>query len=118
MNDLIDIAEQIYQCKEDLDELKPLIRKLSTKRAELLSNYDKKMAITLIRLKNGYEFVLDGQKIVNPPATVMEKIAKGICYQEKLDMEVSDAAYRSLMSNIETTKAQLNGLQSINKHLD
>lgn len=118
MGDLIDIAQQIYDCKEALDKMKPEIKSRAQKRASALAEYDKKIAITIMGLKNGKTFEMDNQRIVDPPVTVMEKLAKGLCYQEKLAMELADAEYKSLMSNIETTKAQLNGLQSINKHLE
>lgn len=75
MSDIINIADQIYQCKEKLDKMKPEIKVRATKRAETIANYDKTIAVTLIRLKNGYDFEIDGQKVSNPPATYTDKIA-------------------------------------------
>jgi hypothetical protein len=45
-------------------------------------------------------------------------VAKGICSQARNDMEIADGLYKSVISNIDSVQAELNGLQSINRHLD
>lgn len=114
----MDIAKGILQLKEDLALMKSQTKDRSFNKAKTIANYDKKIAATIIRLRNGVEMQLEGMQILNPPTTVLDKIARGICWKERLEMEEADALYKSLITNIETTKAELNGLQSINKHLE
>ena len=87
-------------------------------KAETIGQYDKKLAIVLIKLKNGEQLDLDGNTIKNPPATLAEKIAKGICWEERLQMELATAEYKGNISKMESVQAELNGLQSKNKWLD
>ena len=94
------------------------IKNRAKARAETISNYERQISVTIIKLKNGVRFEVDGEEIQNPPVTIIEKIAKGICYESKLDMELAEGEYKSLITNIETVKAELNGLQSINRHLE
>ena len=108
------IDEKVSLLAQMRNEMKPRAQE----KAQSISDYEKAFAITVIQLKNGVPFTLDGETIKDPPTTIIEKIAKGICYESKLKMELADGAYKSLITNIETVKAELNGLQSINKHLE
>ena len=116
--DIIQITNQIADKIKVIDIIRKEIKERGENKAITLSNYDKAMSITLIKLKNGSSFEIDGQTIESPPASIMEKIAKGICWQEKLEAEKADADYKSIISNLEAVKSQLNALQSLNKHLD
>lgn len=116
--DLISITNQIQKKISEIDNIRKDIKERGELRAQTAMEYDKLITITLIKLKNGTKFEIDGEIIDSPPATIMEKIAKGICWQEKLEMEKADANYKSLITNLEAVKAQLNGLQSIHRNLD
>jgi hypothetical protein len=118
MSDTISIALRIDDKIKLLERMRVEIRERAEKKAIAISEYDKAIAITLIKLKNKVEMTLDDQKVINPPASIMEKIAKGICFKERLEAEKSDALYKSLISNIDSVQAELNGLQSVNRHLD
>lgn len=87
------------------------------RKAETIAEYDRRMAITMIELKNGVEVMWEGQKIQNPPATIIEKIAKGLCWQSKLEMEKAEAFYKNAIVGLHTITAELNGLQSVNRYL-
>ena len=84
-------------------------------RAEQSALYDKALAKIIIRLKNGDMIEFDGEKIQNPPATILEKIAKGICFQERLNADLAEATYKNTLVKIETIQAQLNAYQSLYK---
>lgn len=116
--ELIKISEQMTSLINDLSKLRLSLRVFGEQKAAAISNYERIMARTIIQLKNGIEFDLDGNKIKSPPTTIMEKIARGICWKEKLKTEESEMLYKSLIINIEVIKAQLNALQSINRNLD
>jgi len=93
------------------------IEELAQEKAETLANYDKQWAITCIRLKNGVPYTLGTDTIQNPPATLIDKIAKGICFKERLAAEKAEALYKAMIVRIDALQSQLNGYQSINRHL-
>lgn len=109
-----EIETQINEIRKSLGHLK----ERAEEKAKALAEYDKAMAKTIMKLKNGIEFEIDGITIQNPQATLIEKIARGICYQEKINMELSEAQYKNLIVGIDSLQAILNGLQSIFRHLE
>jgi hypothetical protein len=114
--ELIKLAKLITDKIDDLEKLGKLLHEYSIKKANTISDYDKAMAITILKIRNaGDTFVFEGEKIVNLPASVMEKVAKGLCYKERLAMELADAEYGALTTKIRATEAILNGYQSINR---
>lgn len=116
--ELIKIAEQMQDLIKDLGSLRRMLRQSGIEKAKYLAEYDKSIAKTIIQLKNGIEFDLEGNKVTNPPTTITEKIAKGICWHEKLMADEKETLYKSLIANIDVIKAQLNALQSINRNLE
>lgn len=116
--DLVSISKKIVEKISTLELGRGLLKEKATEKAETISNYEKVMAVTIIKLKNGVEFELDGNTVKSPLATIMEKIAKGICYQEKLDMELAEASYKNAIVGMAAIQAELNGYQSIFKHLE
>jgi len=84
------------------------------------AEYDKQMAIILIKLENGVELELAGLKIKNPKASNADRIAKGICWEQKLNLgkatalfKASETNYNKIIKKIEAIEAELNGYQSI-----
>ena len=118
MEDVIQVATEIQKCISQLTKAIKDVKTRSERLAQAIANYDKRLAIVMIQLKNGYEFEVDGQKIKEVSATNLEKVAKGICWKEKLELETAEAEYKSVITFIETVKAQLNGWQSINRYLE
>jgi len=118
--DLVTIANEIKRKIQLLEKMRIEIRDRATKKAQAGAEYDKVLAVTIIKLKNGAIFDLDGESIDGHklPANLLEKIAKGICWQAKLKADEAEAMYKSLISNIDSVQAELNGYQSINRHLD
>jgi hypothetical protein len=94
------------------------LREAAERKARALAMYDKAVAVVIIKLRNGQPMVLDGQQIENPPVSIIEKIAKGLCWQEKMAAEEADAKYRNSVQWHETQRACLNGWQSIHKYFD
>lgn len=118
MNDLIQISEQITKKIKEIDAIRAEIKQRGEEKAKTSSVYDMEIAKYLIGLKNGREYELSGEKIKDPPASIMEKTAKGLAWEEKLLMDTAEANYKSCISNLEAVKAQLNGLQSIFRNLE
>lgn len=115
---VIEIAEEIQVKIKELEIMQPEIKKRATEKAKLNAEYEKCLAVTIMKLKNGVEMELDGEKISSPPATLIEKIARGMTWQAKMKADESEALYKSLIANIDSVQSQLNGLQSLNRYLD
>lgn len=115
---VVSVAEEIEKRIKLLTRTKEELRERTEAKANAIAEYEKRLAIVIIGLKNGKEFEIDGEKIQNPPATIIEKVAKGVCWREKLEMDKAETSYKSLITAIECIKAELNGYQSIYKHLD
>jgi len=107
------IAKVIEDKIKLLERGRARLEKDGFEKAEQLALYEKALAGTIIKLKNGQEMELDGNKIQNPPATLVEKIARGICYQEKLNADLADSTYRSTIVKINTICQELNAYQSL-----
>ena len=103
---------KVKECIEKLiSEIGHCRREIETKgnaRAHAISNYDKQLKIAIVTLRESGKF----------PATLIEKIAKGVCSDHRLTLELAEVGYKACISNLEALKAQLNGYQSIYKHLD
>ena len=82
------------------------------------SEYDKEFAKVLIGLKTGKRYMLDDEIIENPPATIMDKIAKGICWQIALERDKAKTNYLLTKANIETSRALLNAEQTKNRYIN
>ncbi len=116
--EVVEVSKQI----EKRIELLAIARKELAERASLkavtIAEYDKALTITLIKLREGVEQEFEGHKIKGVPATIMEKLAKGMCWQERLAMEKANAGYGVAVSGMNSLQAELNGWQSIYRHLE
>lgn len=113
----VEVALEIRKKIAELDTWKKELLSISVPKAQAESDYDKAMAKTIIGLKNGISYEIDSIFIQNPPATVMDRVARGICWNEKLEMDKAETKYKSTLNIINLIEAQLNGYQSINRHL-
>jgi len=106
MSDVLIIAEQIQTKIDLLEKMRDQIKSRATAKALSLSEYDRALAVSMIKLRS------EGN-----PVTIVEKLAKGECYEERYNFELADGLYKSLISNMNCVQSELNGLQSINRHL-
>jgi hypothetical protein len=116
--DIIKVKECIEKLISEIGKCRREIEAKGQARAKAITEYDKAMAITMSMLRNDKLYMLAGKEYPQPPVTIIEKLAKGICEQQRYDMEIAESGYRACISNLEALKAQLNGYQSIYKHLD
>ena len=120
--DLIIITNEIKTKIALLEKMRSVVKERGDNKADAIALYDRTLAINIIKLKNmqkGETIDFEGIEIKAPlPTTIIEKIAKGLSYNEKLNMEKADAEYKSAITNINTVQAELNALQSIYRHLD
>ncbi len=94
------------------------LKEAGRNRALAYATYERELAKTIIGLKNGKEYELDGETIINPPTTITEKIAKGLCWKVALKRDEAEATYRYAIESIRVSLAQLSAHQSLNKYLD
>lgn len=106
--DIIEVKDCIEKIISEIGKCRREIEKKGNARAKAISNYDKQLKIAIVTLKEEGKF----------PATLIEKIAKGVCSDHREQLELAEVAYKACISNLEALKAQLNGYQSIYKHLD
>jgi hypothetical protein len=110
-----DIIEKIVA---EIGDFRKMIRTKGEAKAKAMSRYDKQLAITLAELGHNENYELSGKEYKQPPITLRKTIAKGIVAGFLEEREIADSDYKSVISNLEALKAQLNGYQSINKYLD
>lgn len=116
--DIISVSNAIHDKIKELETERSYIGKLAREKAQSIAEYEKKMAITIIALKNGMEIEIDGNKIKSPPVTIVEKIAKGACYVEKIAADLAEAKYKAHIVKMDCLIAEMNGYQSIYRHLE
>jgi len=112
------VAKQIEDKIKLLEDGRIKLQGAANDKATFSAMYDLAIAKTLIMLENGKSFELEGQAVKNPPKSIMEKIAKGICWEEKLKSDQADTTYKAVISKMNAIQAELNGYQSIYKHLE
>ena len=115
--ELIELSQQIQDKIRTLELMRAELKNRATEKARSKASYEREVAITIVKLRNGVKMNIGGQEIENPPASVTEKIARGICWEECLAMDEADGLYKSLIVNLQVVQAELNGLQSINRFL-
>ena len=116
--ELIEISHRINEKIELLEKGRSLLLKRARRKAESIANYEKVLAITIIKLKANAIPEIFGMEIDNLPATLIEKTARGLIYSEKLEMELAEAEYKAAIVGMSAIQAELNGYQSINRFLE
>lgn len=108
MKSEIEIREIIQNIVSEIGGCRREIETKGNARAKAISNYDKQLKIAIVTLREEGKF----------PVTLIEKIAKGVCSDHREKLELAEVGYKACISNLEALKAQLNGYQSVYKHLD
>lgn len=117
MNDVITVSKKMQEKIQQLDNLYKEINLAGEEKAKAVSDYEKHLAKTVIRLRNNDSFNIDGNIISGPPVSIIDRIAKGLCWQESMNKDLAETKYKCLIKQIDIILAQLNALQSINKYL-
>jgi len=107
-NEIMTRIRLLDKCIKELDVRAEL-------RDSLNAKLDKDMAVVVLSLRNGKEFNLDGEVVKDPPVSVIDRIAKGICWEKSLERDRAESSYSNLLRGIDAVKTQINALQSLNK---
>lgn len=113
-----DIADKINDKIKLIEQLRTELETKGREKAQSIMEYEKAIAVTMIRLKNGEQLNIDNRAICKPVASITEKIARGICWREKLRSEQAECSYKATITSIQAVQAELNALQSIYRHLE
>lgn len=116
--DIIKTAEKIEEKIFELQQAREQIIEAAQDKAKAVSEYDKSLAVTILRLKNNDIRMFEGQEISNLPATLIGPVAKGIVYEKAFTKELCEDTYKSRIVQMDAIRAELNGLQSINKYIE
>lgn len=111
--DIIRLRECMEKAMGEIGTCRREIEAKGEAKAKAISDYDRKMAVTLATLRNSENYELAGRTFKQPPISIMEKIAKGICADECYKKEVADSHYKACISNLTALQAQLNAMQSL-----
>lgn len=117
MLDALTTKEKIELTIESIESEVEKLEEAGTEKAVTIANYDKAIAVTILKLRNGAIKEFEGEPVNNIPANLIPQVAKGICFREAFDREMGENNYKSLNTRIDAKKAVLNGYQSINKVL-
>lgn len=105
--EVFQVAERIEKIISEIGKCRRQIETKGIARAKTISNYDMRIRIAIVTLKDEGKF----------PATLIEKIAKGVCAPDIEAKEIAESDYKACISNLNALMAQLNGYQSIYRHL-
>ena len=117
MPDMIKLATEIVRKIRELESARDELARLAQDVGPTEGAYRKELAVTTMKLKNGIKFTIDDTVVENPPATTTITIAHGICSANKVKALSSEIQWRSQMKICDMLQSELNGLQSVNKHL-
>lgn len=106
--EVLKVAKHIEDIISEIGKARRQIEEKGLARARTISDYDKQLRVAIITLKESGKF----------PATLIEKIAKGVCAPQIEAREIAESGYKAVISNLNALMAQLNGYQSIYRHLD
>lgn len=106
--EVVEIAKRIEGIISEIGKCRRQIEKKGMERARTLAIYDVRLGTAVQVLREEGKF----------PATLIEKIAKKLCADDRQKMDEAEIMYKACISNLEALKAQLNGYQSIFRHLD
>ncbi len=100
-----------------LEKAKENLESLGEAKAQAIVNYDRALAQKIVELNDHKTFIWQGAEHKKPPSTVINKVAIGmIAEYEGLKKELAEVAYKHGIALVEAIKAEMNGLQSINKY--
>jgi hypothetical protein len=113
----VTVASKINERISEIDFFKDQIFEASLKKAETKREFAKACAITKFKLMNGVIETWEGQAVGKKSQSAAGDLAEDMNYQLQFDYDVAEGNYKSIIVAIAATQAQLNGLQSINRHL-
>ena len=113
--ELINVSEAILNKIHLLEKGRKELSTRSQARAEAIANYEKQVGIVMLKLRNNAIKTHEEYPCENLPATLVEKIARSICYQEKLNAEQADTEFKLAMKALDVIQSEVSCYQSLNR---
>ena len=134
MPDITDVSDKISKISGWLTDTVKKLDAAGVQKAVAMTAYDEAIALAEVKLrylKGSKLFLLlkslpaiENQVLLSEvesggsiPATLIPKIAAGLCGKQNLDCETATVAYKAILVKIEVLQAQLNACQSQFRHL-
>ena len=104
----LEVSQQILKKVQDLELGRSKIDGLAKNKAKTLVEHKKQVAIAILKLR------ADGT-----PTTILDKAiyAEQLVQDALYACEMAEVQYKAFIVKMDAIKAELNGYQSINKHL-
>lgn len=116
--EIIKISSNIENIIKEIGKCRREIESKGKNRAKTLMEYDKALAVCMATLRNDKNYMLAGKEYDKPPVSIIEKLAKGICAQQRYNLEIAEASYKASIKNLEALMAQLNAYQSLFRYME
>lgn len=116
--DIMDIANQIERLLGEIRKSLPEINQRGDYKSQASAEYEKELAKKIIELRSGKEIEWEGKTFKDVPATLTEKIARGMLWREAMERDCAEVAYKAAIEGIKALETMLNGYQSLFRHLD
>ena len=116
--DIIKISKEITRCILALRKLTDELDVRVSDKAYSVGEYEKKLAQTMLELRNGKVVLFDGKEESYSQTTGLERVAKGICYKERIKQDLTDSALRALYVKMDNVKTEIMALQSKLKYIE
>jgi hypothetical protein len=117
-DDILTYKEKIERRIKSLEAGRLKIMELAREKAEKHSRYEMNLAITILKIKNGVITEFEGAEIKGLAANLIEKVAKGICWEHSMASDAAETSYKAGIEAMKSIQAELNGYQSILKYLE
>lgn len=118
MPDMHTVYQSIETRIKKLEAITSQLDSAGNIKALAIGDYDKAIAIATAKLALGNVKEVCGVPVDGkPPATIIKKLAEGMCYEERVAQEIAISGYKSVVTKIQVLEASLNGYQSLFRHL-
>jgi translation elongation factor EF-Ts len=108
MSESVETATKIQAKINALDTFRGMLNKFVA---------NKELSIATVAYEKAKGIVTESLKHDGHPVSIIESMAKGRCAELKGDVTHAEIKYKAIILNIQILQSQLNGYQSINRHL-
>lgn len=118
MPDIQPIYDAIEKRIKWLEETTKKLDEVGNIKGLAIADYDKAIAIATAKLALGTVKEVCGVAVKDkPPATLIKKLAEGMCSDERVAQEMAINGYKSVVTKIQVLEATLNGYQSLFRYI-
>jgi hypothetical protein len=108
MSDSVETARRIEGKIQDLETFRGMLNKFVA---------DKELSKATVAYEKAKGIMTETLKHDGHPVSIIDSIAKGSCAGLKGDVTHAEIKYKAIILNLQVLQSQLNGFQSINRHL-